>query len=82
MENQNDTQNENPEFKSKYTKSQRIAAIIGAILLVLLYIVTMISAIFTSAATPGLFKACLFGSFLIPCMIFCYIKIGRLLSGR
>ncbi len=70
------------KFKSKYTKSQRIVAMIGAILLILLYLVTMVSAIFTTSATPELFKACLFASFLIPLMILCYIKIGRLLSDR
>jgi magnesium-transporting ATPase (P-type) len=71
-----------PKTQSKYTKSQRIAAFIGIILLIALYIVTLISAITTSPAAPALFRACMFASALIPLSIFCYIKIGRLLSGR
>lgn len=78
----NDIIEEKKEFKSKYTKSQRIFALCGVALLLLLYAVTFISAFFTTPATQTLFKGCLFASFLIPLMIFAYIKIGRLLSGR
>lgn len=74
--------NNETEAKSKYTKPQRIVALCGVLLIVLLYIITLISAIFTSPAAPALFRGSLFASFLIPLMIFCYIKISRLLSGR
>ncbi len=70
------------ERQSRYTKSQRIAAWTGIFLLAALYILTLISAVITSPAAPALFRGCLFASVLIPLVIFCYIKLGRLLSGR
>ena len=66
----------------KYTKLQRIFAIVGVILLLLLYIVTLICAVFATPATLPLFKACILSTVLIPLMIFGYIKIGRILTRR
>ena len=46
------------KFESSYPKGVRIAAIIGVIFLVALYIVTLIAGITTSKAAPELFKMC------------------------
>lgn len=69
---------EEKEFRSSYTRGQRIAAMVGAILLVLLYIVTLISAITTSPATPELFKMCIGASILLPIMLWLYIRFAKL----
>lgn len=69
---------EKKEFRSSYTKGQRIAAMVGAVLLVLLYIITLISAITTSPATPELFKMCIGASILLPIMFWLYIRFAKL----
>ena len=47
------------KFESSYPKGVRIAAIIGVIFLVALYIVTLLAGITTSKAAPELFKMCI-----------------------
>lgn len=69
---------EKKEFRSSYTKGQRIAAMIGVILLLMLYIVTLISAISTSPATPELFKMCIGSSILLPIMFWLYLRFAKL----
>lgn len=69
---------EKKEFRSSYTKGQRIAAMIGVILLLMLYIVTLISAITTSPATPELFKMCIGSSILLPIMFWLYLRFAKL----
>ena len=66
--------------KSSYTKGQRIFAILGVILLLALYIITLISAFTTSPAAPALFKACIGASMLIPFMLWCYIRFAKLFT--
>lgn len=61
---------------------KRIAAMIGASLLILLYIITFISAIFTTPATSGLFMACIFSTVAIPIIIYAISLIYRLLKNR
>ncbi|MDD3173316.1 MAG: hypothetical protein PHF63_06600 [Herbinix sp.] len=63
-------------------KVKQIAAIIGIIFLVSLYIITFISAFFTTKYTNGLFLASLFSTFVIPVMIYGYMLIYKLLSKR
>lgn len=82
-EMQNKEMQENKkEFHSSYTKGQRIAAIIGVILLLGLYIVTLISAITTSPATPALFKMCIGSSILLPIMFWLYIHFAKMMIER
>ncbi len=69
-------------FQSSYTKGQRIAAMIGVILLLALYLVTLISAITTSPATPALFKMCVGSSILLPIMFWLYIRFAKLMIDR
>jgi len=59
-------------------KTKRISAIIGIILLVALYLLTLISAIIGNKYTNGLFLACLFSSFFIPVTIYAIMLIYRL----
>lgn len=61
-------------------KVQRILAMLGVIFLVLLYVVTLISAIFTTPATKGLFMACIFSTVAIPIMLYGYVLVYRILK--
>ena len=57
------------KFESSYPKGVRIAAIIGVIFLVALYIVTLLAGITTSKAAPELFKMCIGSSILLPILV-------------
>ncbi len=70
------------ETKSSYPKGVRIVALVGAILLALMYLVTLISAVTTSPASPGLFKACLGGSIFLPIMLWLYIQFAKLFTNK
>ncbi|WP_343209886.1 hypothetical protein [Anaerolentibacter hominis] len=59
-------------------KLKRILALTGVILLCGLYVATLISAIFSTPATAGLFKACLFSTFFIPVFLYAILLIYRL----
>lgn len=72
---------EEKKTKSSYTRGQRIFAIVGVLLLLALYLITLISAITTSPAAPALFKACIGASMLLPIMLWCYVHFGKLLMG-
>lgn len=62
-----------------YSKKQRIAALIGILLLVLLYIVTLVCAIFNFDGTGRLFQACLFCTIAIPLLIWiCIWAMGAM----
>lgn len=56
-----------------YSKKQRIAALIGIILLMALYVFTLIAAIFNFDGTGNLLIACLFATIAIPILIWIYI---------
>jgi len=56
-----------------YTKKQRIAALIGVGLLLLLYLATLLCAIFNFDGTGRMFAACLFASVAIPILLWLYI---------
>ena len=56
-----------------YSKKQRILAIIGIALLVLLYIITLICAIFNFDGAGKLFKASLFATIFVPILLWIYI---------
>ena len=67
------------KFESSYPKGVRIAAIIGVIFLVALYIVTLIAGITTSKAAPELFKMCIGSSILLPILFWLYIQFTAFL---
>lgn len=67
---------------SSYPKGVRIVALVGVVLLVLLYAVTLIAGLTTSPASPELFKACLGASILLPIMLWCYMFLAKAWMGK
>lgn len=67
--------------KKKIT-SKQIVAIIGIILLLALYIITLFAAIFDSSATGSLFLTSLLASMFIPLLIWIYTWVFGKLTGR
>lgn len=58
-------------------KIKRIAAVIGIVLISSMYIISIISAIFSSKQAPGLFLASIFSSVIIPIMLYCFVEIYK-----
>ncbi len=77
-ENTNNT--EAPE-KKKVT-SKQIVALAGVFLLVLLYLVTLITAIFDRSATGKWFMICLIGTIVVPLLVWIYTWMYGVLSGK
>lgn len=61
---------------------KKILAIAGTVFLLLIYIATLISAIFTSPYTPQLFKACVYATLIIPVIFYGYILMYRVLKAK
>lgn len=53
--------------------AKQIAAFIGVILLVLLYVLLLIFAIFDFEGSDVMFRACLYGTITIPILLWLYI---------
>lgn len=56
-----------------YSKKQRIAALIGIILLAALYLLTLVFAVFDLDGSGNLFKTSLFATIALPILIWVYI---------
>ena len=67
--------------KNKMT-SKQIFAIIGIVVLVLLYLITLLAAIFDSSATHALFASCLLATVAIPLLIWIYTWMFGKLTNR
>ncbi len=67
--------------KAKHT-SKQIAALIGVILLVGLYIVTLLVAIINPGESGRLFQACLVATIAVPILIWIYIWMYGKLTNR
>ncbi len=68
------TQNKTNENKSgKKTSSKQIVAIIAIVLLVAMYLLTLIAALFDNANSMLLFRASLIATFTIPLLTWVYI---------
>ncbi len=64
-------------------KAKQIAALIGAALLVLLYVLLLVFAIFDFEGRDILFRACLIGTVTIPILIWVYMYLyDRLIKNR
>ena len=63
-------------------KAKRILALTGVVLLVALYLVTLVLAIFASPATKGWLMASLACTVVVPCLIYGMILIARVLDNR
>ena len=60
------------DTSKKKVTSRQIVAIIGIVLLVAMYVITLIAAFTDTSASGNLFAMCLFGSFAIPFLIWIY----------
>jgi len=58
-------------------KVKRILALVGAILLLSLYLITFISALTASKHSQAFFQASLFCTIIIPILIYAYMLIYR-----
>ncbi len=63
-------------------KGKRILAMAGVIILVGMYVVTLIAAVFATPSAAGLFKASLLATLVIPILIYVYLLIYRLITGK
>jgi len=71
--------NQKKETPQKKITSKQVVALIGVILLALLYIITLIVAIVDTSASGTMFAMCLFATFAIPILIWIYTWMyGRL----
>ena len=61
-------------------KVKRILAIIGIVLLVSLYVITIILALTDDPSTMNAFRASVYCTFLIPVLIWAYSFISKLLK--
>ena len=73
--------NEKQTKKHKWT-SKRIVALLGVILLVALYIVTLFVAIFVPDQSGNMLKCCFLATIAIPTLIWIYIWMYGKLSGK
>lgn len=84
--NKENTQQENTkeqnQVSGKKVTSKQVVAIIGIILLVLMYIVTLLAAIFDSSASGRLFWMCLFSTVAIPILIWIYTWMYGILTRK
>lgn len=60
-------------------KTKRILALIGAVLLILLYASTLLFALTDHSQTHGLFKASIACTILVPVLLYAYTLFYRLL---
>ena len=72
---------EKKNSKTKRTPKQ-VAALVGVILLVALYVVTLIVAIFVPGESGKLFQACLFATIAIPFLLWIYIWMYGKLTNK
>lgn len=72
---------ENKKTKPKRSPKQ-LAALIGVVLLVALYIVTLLVAIFDPDGSGRLFQACLFATIAVPALIWIYIWMYGKLTNK
>lgn len=63
-------------------KMKRILALVGAILLICMYMCTLIFALIDSPAASGLFKASVAATILVPVLLYAYVLVARLLDSK
>ncbi len=68
--------------QKKKVTSKQIVAIIGVVLLVLLYVVTLILAFVDTSASGRMFAISLFSTFAIPVLIWIYTWMYGKLTGK
>lgn len=65
-----------------HSRGQRIAAWVGIILLVLLYVAALIFAIFDFDKKGALFRASLLAAIAVPILIWVYIRLYGLITNK
>lgn len=80
MENQNN-QDKTSDTKKKIT-SKQVVAIVGVILLALLYIMTLIVAIVDNSESGRWFMSCIFATVAVPLLIWIYIWLYGKFTGK
>lgn len=63
-------------------KAKRILALVGAILLIVMYLITLILAIFASPATKGMLMAAIGCTIVLPCLLYGMMLIAKVLDNR
>lgn len=63
-------------------KVKRIAAIIGIIVIISMYLVSIISAIFATKYSYGLFMASIFCTIVIPLMIYLFTMVYKIVHRK
>lgn len=79
--NKTDNDNKTPDHGKQVT-SKQVAAIVGVLLLVLLYIVTLIVAIFDNSESGRWFMICIFATVAVPIFLWIYTWMYGKLTGR
>ncbi len=59
------------------SKVKRIAAIIGLIFIISMYLISFLSALFATEYSYGLFAASIFSTIVIPIMIYVFIMVYK-----
>ena len=73
---------ENGNFIQRhYKKIRQVSALVGIVLLVLIYIVAFIAAIISSPSANSLFMASLYSTLVIPVLIYGFQLICRVFGG-
>ena len=68
--------------QGKRVTSKQVVAVIGILLLVLLYIVTLVAAIFDSSESGRWFMICIFATAAVPMLLWIYTWMYGKLTGR
>ena len=63
-------------------KFKRLAALTGAVLLIILYACTLIFSLMDGALAAGLFKASIYCTVAVPVLLYAVMLIYRVLKGR
>ena len=66
----------------KKWNAKRIAALTAVVLLVAMYVITLIAAIFDSSASGILFRACLICTIVVPVMAWGFIWLYGQMTGK
>ena len=81
MNKSDNNSNKTPDQRNHMT-SKQVVAIAGVLLLVLLYIITLIVAIFDNSESGKWFMICIFATVAVPILIWVYTWMYGRLTGR
>ena len=77
-----DNNSSNTSDRKKQITSKQVAALVSILLLALLYIVTLIVAIFDSSESGRWFMICIFATVAVPMLLWIYIWMYGKLTGK